>query len=74
MPRNRTIVSGSSSRIDRPGSVKGGPHSHGQFPGGGQFGVVEVTDDGGDTIEVELIGLDWEGTTLTSFTTDFEVP
>ena len=60
--------------LDRRGSVKGGTHSEGQFPGGGQFGVVEVTDLGGDEIEVELIGLDWEGTVLTSLQTTFAVP
>jgi phosphodiesterase/alkaline phosphatase D-like protein len=63
-----------AAALDRPGSVKGGPYSHGTFPGGGQFGVVEVTDEGGDRIEVELIGLDWEGTVLTSLTTSFVVP
>jgi hypothetical protein len=59
--------------LDRRGSVKGGPYSGGAFPGGGQFGVVEVTDTGGDTIDVELIGLDWKGTTLTSSRTTFTI-
>jgi hypothetical protein len=63
-----------AAALDRRGSVKGGPHTGGQFPGGGQFGVVEVTDTGGDQIEVELLGLDWEGTILTSLTTTFDVP
>ena len=60
--------------LDRPGSVKGGPYSKGVFPGGGHFGVVEVTDTGGDSIDVELIGLDWEGDVLTSLHTTFSVP
>ncbi len=60
--------------LDRPGSIKGGPYSGGEFPGGGHFGVVEVTDFGGDTIDVELIGLDWEGTVLTNLRTTFAVP
>ena len=60
--------------LDRPGSVKGGPYSDGVFPGGGHFGVVEVTDTGGDSIDVELIGLDWNGDVLTSLRTTFSVP
>jgi len=59
--------------LDRTGSVKGGPHSDGEFPGGGQFGVIEVIDAGEDTIEVELIGLDWRGDVLTSLRTAFDV-
>ncbi|MDJ0770570.1 MAG: alkaline phosphatase D family protein [Ilumatobacter sp.] len=62
-----------AASLDRPGSVKGGPYSHGTFPGGGQFGVVEVTDTGGDRIDVELQGLTWEGEVLTSLTTSFDV-
>ena len=60
--------------LDRRGSVKGGPHSGGEFPGGGHFGVMEVTDDGGDTIEVELTGLDWQENVLASLRTTFDVP
>ncbi len=60
--------------LDRRGSVKGGPHSGGEFPGGGHFGVIEVTDDGGGTIDVELIGLDWQGTVLADFRTTFDAP
>ncbi|MFW2335216.1 alkaline phosphatase D family protein [Ilumatobacter sp.] len=59
--------------LDRRGSIKGGPHSGGEFPGGGQFGLIEVIDDGGDTIEVDLIGLDWRGTVLTNLRTSFDV-
>ena len=62
-----------AAALDRPGSEKGGPYSHGTFPGGGQFGVIEVTDDGGDRIGVELIGLDWKGTVLTNLTTTFDL-
>lgn len=29
--------------LDRPGSIKGGPYSHGTFPGGGQFGTITIT-------------------------------
>lgn len=44
--------------LDRPGSVKGGPYSHGTYPGGGQFGQVTVDDDGTD-VAVTLTGRDW---------------
>lgn len=60
--------------LDRDGSVKGGPYSHGTFPGPGQFGVVEVDDDGGSTIEVRLSGQDWEGDELVSWSFELEGP
>jgi len=54
--------------LDRQGSSKGGPYSHGAIPGAGHFGLIEVDDDG-TTISVnlramaytgeELIGLRW---------------
>ncbi len=46
--------------LDQVGSTKGGPYSHGEFPGGGRFGTVEVIDDG-STVEVVLAGRDWLG-------------
>ncbi len=57
-----------AAALDRPGSLKGGPYSEGAFPGGGQFGLVEVIDDGGDRIMVALHGLTWEGQELASLT------
>ena len=59
-----------AAALDRPGHTRGGPYSHGVFPGGGQFGLIEVTDDGGDSITVELSGRTWEGETLTSYEFD----
>lgn len=50
--------------LDRPGSVKGGPYSHGAVGGSGQYGVVEIFDDGKDMIEVVLSGRDWRGEEL----------
>ncbi|MEM9561298.1 MAG: alkaline phosphatase D family protein [Actinomycetota bacterium] len=47
--------------LDQVGSRKGGPYSHGEFPGGARFGTVEVIDDG-STIDVVLAGRDWRGT------------
>lgn len=56
-----------AAALDRPGSVKGGPYSEGVFPGGGQFGLIEVTDTGSDLIEVRLAGFDWTGERLVEF-------
>jgi hypothetical protein len=58
-----------AAALDSPGDVKGGPYSEGTFPGAGQFGTVTVTDDGGDTVEVELAGRNWEGHVLASIRT-----
>lgn len=52
-----------AAALDRPGSVKGGPYSGGAFPGFGQYGVIDISDDG-KTIEVELIGKNWKGEVL----------
>ena len=41
--------------LDRSGSVKGGPYSHGAFPERGQFGLVTIQDDGGQ-MTVQLSG------------------
>jgi phosphodiesterase/alkaline phosphatase D-like protein len=51
--------------LDRVGSVKGGPYSEGTYPGGGQFGLITVTDDGGE-ITVDLRGLTWEAEEVVS--------
>ena len=47
-----------AAALDRPGSLKGGPYSHGAFPGGGQFGHLAIDDDG-DRIRATLTGRDW---------------
>ncbi|WP_280460363.1 alkaline phosphatase D family protein [Nocardia carnea] len=60
-----------AAALDRPGSVKGGPYSEGTFPGGGQYGVVDITDNGGE-VTVELTGKRWDGTVLTRYR--FTVP
>ena len=49
--------------LDRPGSVKGGPYSHETIPGGGQFGQVEISDEG-ESISVDLIGRNWRNQIL----------
>lgn len=63
-----------AAALDRPGNVKGGPYSEGAYPGPGQFGLVEVDDDGRDRIEVTLSGRTWEDEVLVSRTFDFVVP
>ncbi len=49
--------------LDRHGELKGGPYSDGVFPGGGQYGVLSVEDDG-SRLRVTLRGMDWEGRRL----------
>ena len=39
-----------AAAIDRPGSYKGGPYSQGYSREEGQFGVIEVKDEGGKNI------------------------
>jgi hypothetical protein len=63
-----------AAALDRPGSVKGGPYSEGVYPGGGQFGLIEVTDDGGDLVEITLSGHDWTGAVLVEYTFSVAVP
>ena len=48
------------SAFDRPGGTKGGPFSEGMFPGGGQFGLLQVIDDGGPTITFVVSGRNWQ--------------
>jgi membrane-associated phospholipid phosphatase len=55
-----------AAALDRPGSIKGGPYSEGAVAGSGQFGVMEILDDGGPTIEVRLSGQRWDGEELVS--------
>ncbi len=52
-----------AAALDRPGNVKGGPYSDGAFPGGGQFGLVGIDDDGG-AVTVRLEGRTWDGRSL----------
>ena len=45
-----------AAAMDRDGSEKGGPYSEGTFPGGGQYGLMRVTDPGDGAVTV-----DWSG-------------
>lgn len=74
---NRYAPSGASGfpvlqagALDRRGSLKGGPYSHGAFPGSGQFALMTIEDEGGPTVKIrwsgrnykdeELVGLELE--------------
>jgi len=53
-----------AAALDRKGSVKGGPYSHGAFGGPGQFGLMRVQDDGGPELRVEWSGRNHEDVEL----------
>jgi len=59
-----------TAALDRPGSVKGGPYSGGAFPGFGQYGVIDVHDDG-QLLEVRLSGKNWNGDVIISERLEF---
>ncbi|MDH3707427.1 MAG: alkaline phosphatase family protein, partial [Acidimicrobiia bacterium] len=61
-----------AAALDRPGGEKGGPFSHGRFGGSGQYGLLDVRDDG-DSVSVTLSGVDWEGEVVVSEEFTFEV-
>ena len=59
-----------TAALDRPGNVKGGPYSGGAFPGFGQYGVIDVNDDG-QLLEVRLSGKNWKGDVIISERLEF---
>lgn len=52
-----------AAALDRKASVKGGPYSGPVIGGGGQFGVVDVADDG-ETVTVTAEGRNYRGEVL----------
>ncbi len=62
-----------AAALDRPGAVKGGPYSEGAYPGGGQYGELDVVDDGGDTVTVRFRGRTWTGQTRVQWEGTFPV-
>ncbi|MCP5024800.1 MAG: phosphatase PAP2 family protein [Actinomycetia bacterium] len=60
-----------AAALDRLGTVKGGPYSHGTFPGGGQFGLIDIEDSGAQIV-VTLSGQSWDGEVLVEETFTFE--
>jgi alkaline phosphatase D len=76
-----------AAALDRRGSVKGGPYSHGSFPNrvtllganDGQFVLMDVTDTGGDTVCARWTGKRYRYDThevvdLLQWETCFDVP
>jgi hypothetical protein len=63
-----------ASALDRHGSVKGGPYSGGTDAGGGHFGLMTVTDDGGDTIEVSWSGRNYKDEELMHYSFTVQMP
>jgi alkaline phosphatase D len=62
-----------AAAFDRRGTIKGGPYSPGfPVPGPGHFGLVTVTDEGGDTIRVQLSGRDLRNSELMGL--DLKIP
>jgi alkaline phosphatase D len=45
-----------AAALARAGSIKGGPYLRGAFASAGQYGTMEVTDNGGDTVTVRFVG------------------
>ncbi len=59
-----------AAALDQSPSVKGGPYSGPVIPGGGQFGTVEVRDDGRN-VRVTVAARNWQHDVL--FTRTFRV-
>lgn len=59
-----------AAALDRRGDIKGGPYSDGAFPGGGQYGMLQIADRD-SVIDVTLSGRTWEGRILVSHTFAF---
>jgi hypothetical protein len=57
--------------LDRPASVKGGPYSEGVSARPGQYGLIDIADDG-TTVDVTLTGRTWDGQRPVAYT--FVVP
>lgn len=63
-----------AAALDRLGRVKGGPYSEGTFPGGGQFGLVTVTDNGGRNVRVTLSGRNWKNEEIVGYSFTVDAP
>lgn len=63
-----------AAALDKSGSVKGGPSSEGTYPGSGQYGLVEITDEGGKTISVSWKGKTSKNTVLVAHSFELRVP
>lgn len=45
-----------AASLTREANTKGGPYTAGPFPGSPQYGVLEITDNGGTTIQARFTG------------------
>ena len=45
-----------AAALARDGSVKGGPYTAGPFPGSVQYGILDITDTGGSTVQCRFTG------------------
>jgi phosphodiesterase/alkaline phosphatase D-like protein len=52
-----------AASLDRKGSIKGGPYTGPVIPGGGQFGLVTVRDDG-TRVRVTMKAMNWQDEVL----------
>lgn len=57
-----------AASLDQKPNCKGGPYSHGAKPGRGQYGVIEVVDNGGEEVCVK-IDLKSEGESVIKYDT-----
>lgn len=62
-----------AAALDRGGSVKGGPYSHGAVAGGGQFGLMTI-ETHGSQVDVLLQGFTWENQEIMSLALSFPKP
>lgn len=65
-----------ASSLDRPNPsyLPANTYSEGQFPGSGQFGLIMITDNGGEAVEVLLDGRNHLDHTLTQLTLTMPLP
>lgn len=61
-----------AAALDRKGSDKGGPFSHGTKPGRGQFGRMRIKDDG-TKLQVEWTGMNADGEVVKGMEHSFNV-
>jgi hypothetical protein len=69
-PGSHGFVVMHAAPLDRRTSMKGGPYSHGVSRQRGQFGLLDVADDG-QHLTVELSGRDRTGAPITGMRVTF---
>lgn len=56
-----------AAALDQSASLKGGPYSHGAFPGRGQFGLMSVSDEGDSILTITWSGRNQQNTELVGY-------